>query len=156
MQIETALYQLLKGSPTVTDLVYGRIFSGVLPKTLTLFPAIVYRPPQRGGRRVVRTINGNCALVEQPIFVFSASKLNYGEASRLDEVIFHELDEFRGEVFDPTTSPLDSIQIEVVLTTELAHSYAYIDDVQLHQFITEYLFHYIDPIRRDRSVLSPQ
>ncbi len=156
MLIETALYQLLKNSTTVMDLVGGRIFSGVLPKSLENFPAIVYRPPQRGGRRVVRTINANCALVEQPIYVFSAAKTNYGAAARLDDAIFQTLDDFpRTDVVDPTTSPADSIRVEAIITTELSHSYAFVDDIQIHQFITEYLFHYVDPQRRDRSIVSP-
>lgn len=156
MLVESALYQILKNSTTVMSLVQGRIFSGVLPDKLENFPALCYRPPQRGGRRVVRTINAGCALVEQPFYIFSAAKTNYGEAARLDDAIFHELDEFRGRVEDPTTSPIDSIKIEIVITTELSHSYAYVDDVRLHQFITEYLFHYVDPIRRSRNVPSPQ
>ena len=157
MLIETALYQLLKNSSDVTNIVSGRIFSGVLPMKLEQFPAIVYRPPQRGGRRVIRTINGGCALVEQPIHVFCAAKTNYGEAARLDDAIFHALDEFRGVVYDPTTSPMDSIKVEAVITTEISHSYAFIDDTKLHQFITEYLFHYVDPIRQSLSAaLSPQ
>lgn len=155
MQIESALYQLLKNATAITNLVSGRIFSGVLPKSLEQFPAIVYRPPQRGGRRVVRTINGGCALVEQPIYIFSAAKTNYGEAARLDDAIFQTLDDFpRTDVMDPTTSPPDSIRIEAIITTDLSHSYAYVDDVMLHQFITEYLFHYVDPTRRDRKNIS--
>src|SRR5262245_46284162 len=152
MVIEDALYQILKNSVGVTTHVSGRIFSGVLPKKLQLFPAIVYRPPMRGGRKVVRTINPGCALIEQPILIFSASKLNYGEAARVDEAIFHALDEFpRTDVEDPTLSPPDSIRVETIIATELAHSYAFVDDVQLHQFVSEYLFHYVDPIRRARN-----
>lgn len=159
MLIESALYQILKNTTAITDLVSGRIFSGVLPKELKQFPSIVYRPPQRGGRRVVRTINGGCALVEQPIYIFSAAKTNYGEAARLDDAIFQVLDDFpRTDIVDPTTSPADHIRIEAIITTELSHSYAFVDDMQLHQFITEYLFHYVDPTRRDRNqnVSSPQ
>lgn len=152
MQIETALYQILKASTEVMDIVQGRIFGGVLPDKLGAFPALCYRPPQKGGRRVVRTINAGCALIEQPLYIFSAAKANYGEAARLDDAIFHVLDEFpRTDVEDPTTSPTDSIRIETVLSTELAHSYAYVDDIRLHQFITEYLFHYVDPIRQSRN-----
>lgn len=157
MLIETALYQILKADATITSLVSGRIFSGVLPKELTDFPAIVYRPPQKGGRKVVRTINAGCALVEQPLYVFSASKVNYGAAARLDDAIFHVLDEFpRTDVLDPTTSPPDSIRVEAIISTELSHSYAFVDDMKIHQFITEYLFHYVDPIRHARKVMSPQ
>ncbi len=159
MLIESALYQILKNSVAITNLVSGRIFSGVLPKKLEQYPALVYRPPQRGGRRVVRTINGNCALVEQPLYIFSASKVNYGEAARLDDAIFQVLDEFpRTDIADPTTSPVESLRIETVITTDLSHSYAFVDDIGLHQFITEYLFHYIDPTRlvRNQLVQSPQ
>lgn len=157
MLVESALYQLLKNDMDVMAIVKGRIFSGVLPNKLDTFPALCYRPPQRGGRRVVRTINAGCALVEQPLYIFSASKTNYGEAARLDDAIFHVLDELpRTDVQDPTTSPPDSIRIETIITTELAHSYAYVDDMRLHQFITEYLFHYIDPIRHSRNAVSPR
>lgn len=157
MLIESALYQILKGSTQVMSLVQGRIFSGLLPDGLKNFPALCYRPPQRGGRRVVRTINGGCALVEQPLYIFSASQVNYGEAARLDDAIFQALDDFpRTDVEDPTTSPVDSIRVEAIVTTDLAHSYAYVDDMRLHQFITEYLFHYVDPIRRGRNASSPQ
>lgn len=154
MLVESALYQILKADTAVMAIVQGRIFSGVIPKKLDKFPALCYRPPQRGGRKVVRTINGGCALVEQPLYIFSASKTNYGEAARLDDAIFHALDEYeREDIIDPTTSPADSIRIEAVLTTELSHSYAFVDDIGLHQFITEYLFHYVDPIRHDRNAM---
>jgi len=157
MLIESALYQILKASTEVMNLVQGRIFSGVVPLKLENYPAIVYRPPQRGGRRVVRTINGGCALVEQPLYIFSTAKTNYGEAARLDNTIFQVLDDFpRTDVSDPTTSPADVIRVEAIITTDLSHSYAYVDDVHLHQFITEYLFHYVDPIRQGRNALSPQ
>jgi hypothetical protein len=158
MLIESALYQILKNSGTIANIVHGRIFSGVLPLKLDTFPAIVYRPSPRGGRKVVRTIDGGCALVEQPLYIFSAAKTNYGEAARLDDAIFHALDEYpRSVISDLSMSPPDSIRIEAVLTTDLAHSYAYVDDTHLHQFITEYLFHYIDPIRQGgRDALSPQ
>lgn len=157
MLVESALYQLLKNDLDVMGIVHGRIFSGVLPNGLENFPALCYRPPQKGGRRVVRTLNTGCALVEQPLYIFSAAKTNYGEAARLDDAIFHLLDEFpRTDVSDPTTSPADSIRIEAILSTELAHSYAFVDDMRLHQFITEYLFHYVDPVRRERNVSSPQ
>lgn len=157
MLIETALYQLLKNSTAVMNIVQGRIFSGVAPKDLKAYPAVIYRPPQRGGRRVVRTINAGCALVEQPLYIFSSAKTNYGEAARLDDAIFQLLDDFpRTDVEDPTTSPVDSIRVEAIITTDLSHSYAYVDDILLHQFITEYLFHYVDPQRRDRNVSSPQ
>lgn len=155
MLIESALYHLLKADAAVMAIVQGRIFSGVLPNELAAFPALCYRPPQRGGRKVVRTINAGCALVEQPLYVFSAAKTNYGAAARLDDAIFHALDEFRGEVIDTTTSPAESIKIETIITTDLSHSYAYVDDIRLHQFITEYLFHYIDPIRQSRNAASP-
>jgi len=159
MQVESALYQLLKADATVMSIVQGRIFSGVLPNELKHFPALCYRPPQRGGRRVIRTLNTGCQLMEQPLYIFSAAKSNYGEAARLDEAIFHVLDELpRMDVSDPTTSPADSIRIETVLSTDLAHSYAYVDDMRVHQFITEYLFHYVDPIRHARLAgdVSPQ
>lgn len=157
MLIESALYQILKRDSVIMSIVQGRIFSGVLPNKLDSFPALCYRPPQRGGRRVVRTINSGCALIEQPLYIFSASKTNYGEAARLDDAIFHVLDEFqREDVADVSMSPPDTIRVETVITTDLSHSYAYVDDMRLHQFITEYLFHYVDPIRHRRNAASPQ
>lgn len=157
MLIESALYQILKADTTIMSIVQGRIFGGILPRQLEAFPALCYRPPQKGGRKVVRTINSGCALVQQPIYIFSASKVNYGEAARLDTAIFHALDEFpRQDIVDPTTSPVESIRIETIITTELSHSYAWVDDIKIHQFITEYLFHYVDPIRHGRNVDAQQ
>lgn len=151
MLVESALYQLIKNS-SVMATVNGRVFGGVLPDTkegkpFDSFPAIVYRPPENGGRRVPRILEGGCPLVEQPFLIFSASRNNYGEAALIDEALFHLLDEYRGVVTDPTKSPVESLEIEAVLATSLSHAYAYVDELRVHQFVTEYLFHYKDPLR---------
>jgi len=163
MLIESAAYQLLIGSQdfssrpdladaseVLTSLIGNKVFGGILPgtkdKPFDSYPAVVYRTPPRGGRRVVRILEGGCPLVEQPIHIFSAARA-VSTAARIDDAIFHLLDEFRGIVQDPSTSPVESLDVQAVLSTDLSHAYAYVDDLQVHQFVTEFLFHYKDPLR---------
>ncbi len=90
MLIESALYQILKNDTAIAALVGERIFSGKLPQkrrdgaAYDSYPAIVYKPPPLGGREVVRVLEGGCALISQPLHIFSVAHTNYGAAARLD------------------------------------------------------------------------
>ena len=139
---------LLKLEPTVTALVAGRIFSGVLPQTVT-FPAIAYRP--FGGRKVVRTLSGGIALVEEAYHVFSADKGlgHFGVATELDRAVNVALDEFSGTIVDTSSllSPPDSMDVQIIYSGDICHEYEYDDKLQLHQFVSEFRVHYLDPLR---------
>jgi hypothetical protein len=148
MDIETAVFQILKADPRVSAIVGGRIFAGKLQQDVK-FPAVLYRSPPEGGREVVRTLEGGCSLTKQIIHVFSSVKGNYGQAQRLDSVVIRSLDEYRGTVTDITASPPDSIEVLAIFMTRLAHAYEYDDKLELHTFVTEFECHFLDPLKAD-------
>jgi hypothetical protein len=148
VRIERALYQLLKNDADLTTAVGGRIFAGTIPRSTTastqIYPLVVYAPT-RAGHDVTRIVSGGCPLVEQPVEIFSASRLSYDEAADLDDRIVHLLDEFSGTVTDPALN--ESLEIQAVFSTNYAHVYSYLETIQVHQFLTEFQFHYLDPLR---------
>lgn len=154
MQIEDAVYQLLKTDAAVTAIVSGRIFQGVMPQEVHSYPGIVYRAPEDGGRAIIRTLEGGCTLVSQRIKVFSAAhKAN--QSGPLDIAVIKCLDEFSGTVTEPDTSPEESIEIQGIYLTQpdqgLAHAYQYVDKTKLHEFISEFDCYFIDPSRISES-----
>lgn len=146
MLIEQAIYKLLKDDSGVTALVAGRIFAGIWKQEVSTYPGIVYRAPGDGRREIVRVLESGCSLVKQPIHVFSAAK-SYGQAAILDSLICTALDEFRGNVADTSVSPPESIEIQGIFLTRMAHAHQYQDRTQLHEFISEFDCHFIDPLR---------
>lgn len=148
MLIEQAVYKILKTDPGVTALVVGRIFAGVMPQQNQTFPAIVYRAPADSGRMNVYTLEGGIALVRQRIQVFSAGR-TYGQAALVDAAVGDALDEYRGTVVNLEASPSESIDIQGIFTTLVSHAHQYVDTTQLHEFITEFECHFIDPRRVD-------
>ena len=150
MLVEQAIYQILKADAGVTALVSSRIVYGVLDQIQT-YPAIAYRPPAVGNRTVLRTMEGGCSLVSQRVHVYSAAKGRGNSvaivAAELDAAVHSALDEYRGTVFDITVSPIESIEIHAIFSTNLAHRYVYDDQVQVHNFLTEFEIHYTDPMR---------
>lgn len=152
MQIEEAIYKLLKTSGTVTDLVVGRIFAGVIPQENHTWPALCYRAPADTGRgrEVIRVLEGGCTLVRQRIQIFSAGR-TYGAASTLDQAVSSVLDEFRGTVVKDATSPEESIDIQGIFLAPrgngLAHAYQYVDKTKLHEFISEFDCNFTDLTR---------
>lgn len=146
MNIEQAVYQILKTDAGIIALVSGRIFAGVAPQEVHDDQFLVYR--SAGDRRHVRTLEGGCALFTQRMHVFSAGR-KYGQAAVLDDVVIQVLDEFRNTVTLPATSPPESIFIEGIFLTPLAHEYDYIDSTQRHQFISEFECTFLDPVRAD-------
>jgi hypothetical protein len=136
MQIEEAVYQILKTDARVRALVGGRIFSGKFPQTLT-YPAICYRAPVDNRRRHVRALDGSLALITDWIDVLSASKLNYGEAARLDEVMALALQDYRGTVTDPLDGT-KHIDIQRIVPSELAHNFINDERTEVKQFITRF------------------
>jgi hypothetical protein len=158
VRLEQAIYLILKSDAGLAAAVGGRIFAGTIPrspitsgtlpgiKTFStgIYPAIVYAPTRAGGD-VTRVLGGGCALLEQPVEIFTASRTSYDEAADLEDRIFHLLDEFSGVVRDPASS--DSFTIQSVFRTNWARVYTHLDSLQVHQFATEYSFHYLDPLR---------
>lgn len=147
MLIEEAVYKLLSTDSGVIALVGGRIFSGVLPQDLEGYPAIAYRAPATGNRRVIQVMEGGCSLVSQRIHVFSADKgkRKYGTAAELDAAVSIALNDYSGVVSIPATSPLESIDVQAIFQTTLAHAYGFDDKTQTHNFVTEFEIHYTDP-----------
>lgn len=47
-RIERFIYQTLSGDATITGIVANRIYSGAIPQSVTLWPAIVYYPLSAG------------------------------------------------------------------------------------------------------------
>jgi hypothetical protein len=151
VNIEQALYKLLKTDAAVSGFVAGRIFAGVMPQQVETYPAIAYRAPAAGGRgagsrETFHTLPSGCTLVRQRLQVFSAAK-TYGEAALLDEAVYTLLDEFRGTVIRDGSSPEESIDIQGVFLGDPAHAYVFEDKTQLHQFVSEFAFNFIDPSR---------
>lgn len=147
MDIETAIYRLLKNDSGVSGVVSGRIFGGVLPQNAAL-PAIVYRPVGRLKTR--RPIELGNSLVTERVQVWSAArdkrdgKSPYSVASELDRLALAALDEFVGRVYDDA-SPPESIWIHGMFSSTPAHDYQHEDATGLHQFLTEYEVTYSDP-----------
>ncbi len=146
MLIEQAVYELLSNDGGIAAIASGRIFGGVLPQELKTYPAIAYRPPATGNRRVIRVMEGGCSLVAQRVHVFSAAR-RFSEASELDAAVFMALDEFFGTVDLPASSPMESIDIQAIFATNVAHAHQYDDRLQLHNYVTEFEIHYTDPNR---------
>lgn len=144
MQLEEAVYQVLKNDAGIAAIVAGRIFAFIAPQTLT-YPAVVYRPPADGQREVLRVLEGGNAYVKQVIHVFSSSTVK-AEAARLDQAVNTALDEYDGVVVDPVT-PTSTLQIESIFSTSLSHAYIYDDVIQVHQFLTQFECHYLDPLK---------
>lgn len=152
MLIEEAVYQLLSANAGVTALASGRIFAGVLPQDLQNYPAIAYRAPATGNRmnrRTIQVMEGGCSLVAQRIHVFSAAKgkRDYGPAAELDAAVCGALEDYQGTVSIPASSPLESIYVQGIFATTLAHAYGFDDKTQTHNFVTEFEIHYTDPNR---------
>lgn len=143
MDIEDAIYEILKADAGVTAIVSGRIFGGVIRETLKTFPVVLYRSD--GGRRPVRTLDGGCTLVEQRIHVFSAAR-GMADASDLDYAIHSALDEFSGTVSNGG-SPEQTIDIQGIFSGDLSHEHDYVDTTELHQFVSEFNCNFIDPRR---------
>lgn len=137
MQLEEAIYQILKNDAGVTAIVSGRIFGLIVPQTVT-YPLALYRSPAYGGMDRARVLEGGSCFVKEPIHMFSASKVK-AEAARLDQAINTALDEYAGTIGD--------VEIEAIFSTRLAHAYDYDDATQVHQFVTEFECHYLDPLR---------
>lgn len=154
MLIEEAIYKILKTATPVTDLVVGRIFAGKIPQQNHTWPALCYGPPSDGRREPVRTLQGGVTLVKQRIQVFSAAQ-TMGRASELDIAICTTLDEFSGTVVDELTSPEESIDIQAIYLVPpgegIAHGHQWVDKTQLHEFLSEYDCHFIDPTRITES-----
>lgn len=146
MNIEQAIYSLLKANTAITDEVEGRIFAGIWKQEVITYPGIVYRPPPEGGKDIVRVLESGCALVRQRMHVFSAAK-RFGQAAELDNAVIGCLDEYRGTVISFEQSPAESIDIQAIFLTSPAHSYMYDDRTKVHQFISVFECHYIDPQR---------
>ncbi len=150
MLIEQAIYQILRNDAPIAALVGSRIVYGVLDQIQT-YPAIAYRPPAVGNRTLIRTLGGGCSLVSQRVHVYSASKGRGNAvaelAAELDAAVSKALDEYRGTVSDMTVSPVESIYIQAIFSTNLAHRYVYDDPQQVHNFLTEFEIHYTDPQR---------
>jgi hypothetical protein len=146
VNIEQAIYQILKNDTGVTDFVDGRIFAGIWKQEVTTYPGIVYRPPADGGRREVRTLPGGCTLVEQRMQVFSAAK-KYGPAAELDYAVTQALGEFRNTVTNTELSPEEALDIQGIYLDAPAHGHSFEDKSQVHQFLSEFLCFYIDTTR---------
>lgn len=146
MNIEQAIYQILKTDSGITARVAGRIFAGVAPQQVHDDEYLVYR--SAGDRRIVRTLEGGCALFSQRMHVFSTGK-KYGRAATLDDLVILTLDEFRNTVTLPDTSPSETLFIESIFLTPLSHEYQYVDKTERHEFISEFDCHYLDPSRAD-------
>lgn len=150
MLVEQAVYQILKTDAAIIALVGSRIFYGVLDQIVT-YPAIAYRPPAAGNRTLIRTMQGGCSLVSQRVHVYSASKGRGNaiaqQAALLDAAVSKALDEYSGTIEDLTVSPSESITIQAIFSTGLAHRYVYDDPQQVHNFLTEFEIHYTDPQR---------
>lgn len=145
--IEQAIYALLKASSGVTDIVAGKIFSGVAKQT-AVAPYVVYRTPPEGARRITRTIDGDCTLVRDGVLIFSVGR-TYGEAAELDAAIEDALDEYAGTVTNTDASPEESIDIQQIRLDSPAHGHQYVDDTKLHEFLSKYECDFTDPRKLD-------
>lgn len=148
MNVETAVYRLLTQDSGVSGIVSSRVFGGVLKQDV-VYPAIAYRPS--GPRRVLRVMEGGCALFSQQMAVFSVTDDAHGAFKTsvlLDEAVFAALDEFSGTVSDGG-SPEDTLEIQAIFSGHVAHEYQHRDlgGKRLHEFLTEFDVHYIDPTR---------
>jgi hypothetical protein len=143
--IEEAIYRILKGDSAVTAVVAGKVFSGVAKQTATA-PFVVYRAAPEGSRRIVEVLDGGCTLVQEDIDVFSVGR-NYGEAAELDDSVEAALHEFTGTVVNDEASPSQSIGIQMILMGLPAHAHQYVDDTKVHEFISRFRCHFLDPRR---------
>lgn len=144
MLIEQAIYKILKADTGVTDQVVGRIFSGVAPQALTTYPVVVYRP--NGNRRIVALLDGGCTLVQQRIEILSGGR-TFAEAALTDAAVGDALHEFHDTVVNLDASPQESIDVQGIFMDLPAHEYVFDDKTQLHQFVTDFMCHFIDPRR---------
>ncbi len=148
MDIETAIYRLLKDNSGVSGIVSGRIWFGELKQNVT-YPAIAYKP--LGDRVTTRTLDGLCSLTVETYLVFSADRLeNKSVASRLDSAVFAALDQFRGVVSDGG-SPEETLTVVGIF----GRGHKYEDDSQYRQgdahivnFVSEFEVHYLNPLKQ--------
>lgn len=143
MDIEDAIYEILKADAGVIAVVSGRIFGGVIRETLKTFPVVMYKSD--GGRKPIRTLQGGCSLVSQRIRVFSAAP-GLSVASDVDYAVHAALDEFRGTVGNGA-SPEETIEVQSIYSQPLSHDHEYVDKTELHQFVSDFDCHFIDPRR---------
>lgn len=148
MIIETAAYQLLKGDASILSIVQDganiKIFGGAEFPADDDFPVLVYKPPPSGGREMPMVMGGDTPLISQPMQFISLSR-HFKQAARLDHYVFLKLSDYAGSVSDPTTSPAESLTIQGVFLDQPNHGYSYLEELRVHQFLSQYVFRYIDP-----------
>jgi hypothetical protein len=148
--IEQAVYILLSSHAPITALVSTRIFPGVWDQKVTTSPGMVYRLPADGRRKLIKTLDGGVALVEQPVQIFTGSD-RMSVASAVDLLVIGRLHEFSGTVNDATVSPVESISVQSIFAADdgPVHAYHWNDKTQRHEFLTEFVCHFLDPTRLD-------
>lgn len=142
MILEEGIYNILKGNTGVTTLVAGRIFAGIVPQTVTTYPAMCYFSD--GIKQFVETLEGGVSLVRQRIVIQTGGR-TYGEAARTDEAVIAALHEFSGTVNTSVASPTESISIQRIALDVPAHSYEHDDDLQIHHFLSAFWCHFLEP-----------
>jgi len=153
MEIETALYQILKNNAPLTALNAARLFSGEVAQKWDGPTAIAIRPSPSKNREIIRTFEGGCTLVNEWFITFSVVRgaqgatYPYTTCNKLDRAVIAALDEFAGTVIDPATSPTESIEVQEIITTDNTHLYGYDDKTKTHQFISEFRVSYTDVSR---------
>lgn len=142
MILEEGIYNILKANTALTALVAGRIFAGWVPQTVTTYPALRYFSD--GQKQFVDTLAGGVSLVGQRIVIQTAGR-SYGDAAKADEAVIAALHEFSGTVSQSVASPAESIQIQRIFLDVPAHSHDYTDDLQLHEFVSAFWCHFLEP-----------
>ena len=149
MTPEDAIYQILKNEPTITSKVDGRIWGGTIPQDVVRFPGIVYRAD--GNFRTVATLQGGVSLIGQRFWLLSVDH-KYSDSADVDYAVILKLDEFSGTIVKPSTSPVESLDIQGIFVQPMSHIHDFIDGKaphgRLHQFASNFDCHYLLPSRK--------
>lgn len=133
---EQALQQILLADAAVVALVGARIYSPVLPQTVT-YPAISIQLDKRDS---VRQLNNRgstgLAVSGYRIAAISQGPSKYAQAKRIAEAVRLALEGYSGTVTDSTVSPIESVRIQLI-SPEGSRDH-YDDATQIHRVIADF------------------
>lgn len=136
MQVEQAIFNLLKSNAAVAAFVGARIYPVVMPQNIAAFPALVYRVVTFEDEEILES-PGQSTFATWRIRVISVGKGedSYPQVKRLDRAVRTALQGFVGTVTDDISH--ESIVIQCIFTDTI-FDLAYDDKTETQQTATDF------------------
>lgn len=137
MQVEQAIFKILRSDAAVAALCGTRIHPGVLPQSV-IFPAIAFRTVFfEDQTRLEYPGSSGFGTWRIRTFAVMRGEDGYDVAKRLDKQIRLAMQGFRGTVVDDTVSPQEFLVIQCVFTNT-TFDLPYDDKTQTHQIASDF------------------